>query len=235
MQALHFRRLVIIVALPVFCLAVARTAAEAVDQPVTINQMANDIDRDVVADGSTLSTMGGDIHLGRAEGEVTLRTMGGDIRVESAQGPLQVQTMGGDVRIGSVARDVDIRTQGGEVSIHAASGAVRADTAGGDIDVALAEAQAPRAVSLRALGGDIVLHVPADFDGTVDATISYTRHFDGLPRLIEPFGLPRTETPGWIAGFGSERKIIHVTGTVGHGRDHITLSTVNGNIRIVKA
>lgn len=244
MTSQFLRYAVVVAALPILCLAVMQNGAVALGEPVVVTQMGNDIELNSAPNGATLSTMGGDIHLGHAGGMTSLKTMGGDIRVDTAQAALRATTMGGDVRIVSARGPVDIKTQGGNLDVVAASDSVTAITAGGDINVALdgdasAKGAVQRIVALRSDGGNVVLHVPADFVGTIDATLVFSRRSDGRYDVAEPFGLSRSVTPQWVSTYGDAHKTIHVSGAVGHVTAarpgaKVTLTTSDGNIRIVR-
>lgn len=214
--------------------ALPTATAWSADAPVVMHKMGEDIDIADAPGGARLETMGGNIHLGHVAGQAYLATMGGDLRLDTATGAVDVSSKGGDVTIGQVAGPLFVKTSGGDTSVTTASGSVSVTSAGGNISVGLHPEETPRTVTLSALGGDITLHVPHDFNGTIDARLAFSRQNEGRYHIEEPFALKQTVSPDWDNSHGQPYKTIQATGTIGQGRDHVSLSTVDADIRIIR-
>lgn len=215
-------------------LAICAGISMAHGAPIAVSRMSDDISISSAPEGAKLSTMGGDIHLGSAGGSSALSTMGGDISVGTMTASLSASTMGGDIEVGSSTGALALSTKGGDIKVGGTTASVSASTLGGDVQAILQSGKEERSLKLSSLGGDVTVHVPADFDGTIEARLSFTRNAHETYKIEQPFGLASTVSPEWEEGFGTPRKTIEVKGAVGSGRDHLVLSTTNGFIRIIK-
>jgi lia operon protein LiaG len=129
---------------------------------------------------------------------------------------LSVQTVSGDVRLaGLEARDVTLHTTSGSIRaglIQAAS--LEMSTVSGEIRAAVA------AAGLRAhsTSGDVVVALPAGADFRLDArTVS---------------GRVTCDFPIQVEGEGTSRARRALAGTVGAGRDSVSIDTVSGDIAL---
>lgn len=157
---------------------------------------------------------GGPIITGTARPGVRLTTGGGEIRVARAEGDISATTGGGNVTLESVAGGAEVSTGAGDVS-------VRLTGSGGDVDI-------------RSGSGRVTLVLPAGFSGTVDLETAYTRQH-APTRVTSDFPLALTETREWSARDGTPRRYVRGRATLGGGRHHVRVQTVNGDVRLVRA
>lgn len=164
---------------------------------------------------------------------VVISTMGGRIDVATAPAGADVKTMGGDIHIKQAAEYVKASTMGGDVRIDAVDGTVSASTMGGNVDVTVVGGSArDRDVELKSMGGEITLTLPANFAGTFDVEIIYTRNSRRDYKITSDFPLNITETPEWSYSRGVPRKTIRGTG--GSGGNTVKIETTNGDVVIRK-
>lgn len=189
------------------------TVVRAESGPVNIHQMGGDIEVKEAPQGADLETMGGNIRLGRVESAARLHTMGGNITVDHAGGSVAADTMGGEIRIESV------------------DGPLKASTMGGNITARIVgTSNERRDIELSSKGGTIRLTVPRDFPMDVRVTVAYTKGSSQDFRIDEHLGLTQRMSRDWEDGFGSARKFIRASGSVGNGQNHVTIDTVNGDV-----
>lgn len=133
-------------------------------------------------------TSGGDLELRNLSGKTVARTSGGNIRINGLSGDADVRTSGGNIRALQIVGNTKLITSGGNINVDDAHGDVSAHTSGGDIrllgidskllartsggDVDVAMVGANRGVDVSTSGGDITLHVPADFKAALSARTS---------------------------------------------------------------
>jgi DUF4097 and DUF4098 domain-containing protein YvlB len=143
--------------------------------------------------------------------------------------------MGGNIHLGSVGGDARLKTMGGDIEVDSASNSLFARTMAGDVTVHIeegAENRKTRYIEIRSNAGQISLYVPPGFGTTVDATLAYTDNQHRAFSIIQDLGLRETESTRWDDSKGTPRKYIHAVGQIGDGRNHIVISTVNGNITL---
>ena len=189
------------------------------------------------------STSGGDIEAVKIVGDLRVKTSGGNIEIDYIKGSLYAKTSGGDIEISKVSKNVDASTSGGDVEIEGAEGYVEASTSGGDVNVDIAQYHqgTDQHIDISSSGGDILLTLPTDFRGSVDAVLKikggscrkYDIHSDfslKIERLDEDdFDDDKRKS----RRYHYSREII-ATGDINGGGNLITIRTVNGNIKIKK-
>jgi len=168
---------------------------------------------------------------------VSIFQMGGNISVESAPADAKLRTLGGDIDLGKVGGDASLHTNGGNIHIGAAAGDVTAITLAGDVDVVLvgSEHEGPRTIDLSSNAGAITLHLPRNFGAKVDITLTYTNNQPEDFHIKEDLGLTHTPAPSaWDDRHGTPRKSLKASGKIGDGSNRIVISTINGDVTIVR-
>ncbi|MBV9110286.1 MAG: hypothetical protein JO306_12820, partial [Gemmatimonadetes bacterium] len=144
---------------------------------------------------------------------VRLYTGGGEIRVRRAEGDIDATTGGGNVTLESVAGDATVSTGSGTVVVHA--------DGGGDVDVTTGT-------------GRVTVAIPAGYGGTVDLETAYTQgHAE--TRIDSDWPVAMSQTRDWSDREGTPRRYVRARGTIGSGRHHVRVRTVNGDVRLVRA
>jgi len=190
------------------------------------------------------SSMGGKVRIanlirrsGAVEGkEVDISTMGGDINVDDAPKGAVLSTMGGAIRVRSAGGFVRAKTMGGEIRLEAVDGGMDATTMGGPVEATMTgdPSAGDRSVTLTSMGGNITLAVPASLSMAIDVELAYTEGHEGEYDITSDFPVAREVSPSWEREHGTPRKVIHGTGTVGGGKNRVTIRTVNGNVVLKK-
>jgi DUF4097 and DUF4098 domain-containing protein YvlB len=214
---------------------VSGRSAESEDEEMNISTMGGDIEIGDTPDKVNAKTYGGDINVGKAK-EVNVTTMGGDINVEEAPAGAQVTTMGGDIEIHSAGKYVKAKTMGGDVEVGAIDGGAEVTTMGGDITITMVgdPQKGDRSVDLSSMGGKIELTLPAAISAKFDIELSYTKDKENRYEIKSDFPVEIKKSDKWEGHFGSKRKYIYGTGTVGGGEHLIKIKTINGDVIIKK-
>ncbi|HEV8240378.1 MAG TPA: M56 family metallopeptidase [Thermoanaerobaculia bacterium] len=174
------------------------------------------------ADGAT-SSGSGRLHISRA---------GGDVRLAAAPDGAKITTGGGSVVVGRSAGFVDASTGGGDIEIGPVAGSVRAGTGAGRVEVTLTDARGEdQSVDITSGNGEVVLVLPAGFDGTIELETAYTENH-GVTHITAPWDLQRS-TSDWDSSHGTPRRFVRARGIAGSGRGgHVKVRTVNGDVEV---
>jgi DUF4097 and DUF4098 domain-containing protein YvlB len=171
---------------------------------------------------STLTALSGDgsITIEDVSGKITLTTNDGSVRASRVVGEIMVRSGDGAIRMDRVEGKVDLETEDGGITIEAKPTALRARTADGSIrievepDTVMAEDW-----DLQTADGSVVLTLPADFDGELDAVSR-----DGAVRANHP-------AVSGEAREGEERRRA-LKAKMGNGGRTVRVRTGDGSIRI---
>lgn len=230
------------------CLSFSGAFAAPLNQSVT----SDDLSYTMLPEGGVISSMSGDVQIQTSNGPLSIRGVSGDIKISKNEGPTSLTTVSGDAQIGQGLGAVQIKTVSGDIAVaHAAGGAALMTVSGdtqlgeaagdvtvkstsGDQDVTLVSTGSVRKIILETVSGDVTLHLPHDFGGTFDITLRQSRQQSAVP-LEQSLGLTVQFGPWEKQGFlSSESRTITATGTVGNGRDHVTIHGVSGKVRILQ-
>ena len=191
------------------------------------------------------SSMGGEVIRRNVEGPdgkmtgglVEISSMGGSISVDDAPEGADVHTMGGAIRIKRAKQFVKAKTMGGKITIDEIEGWVDATTMGGDIKVeVVGKGQNGNAdIKLSSMNGDITLTVPKKYEMTFDLEIVNYKSSSEKGNIISDFEMDILEEDAWQGDSGNDqRKSVTGIGSVGSGKNKISIKTHNGNIVIKK-
>ncbi|MDQ3520522.1 MAG: M56 family metallopeptidase, partial [Gemmatimonadota bacterium] len=188
--------------------------------------------------GVTVNRTGEKIGDARATGSGMLhvRKAGGPIVLGEAPHGATISTGGGDIRVGRGAVMVDAHTGGGDIEIGPVAGSVRAGTGAGKVRVTLVDAQgAEQSVEIRSGTGQVIVELPANFNGKIELETAYTRAFGRATRIESPWDLEREETTAWESNRGTPRRFVRARGVTGSGGGIVRVNTVNGDIILRRA
>ena len=129
---------------------------------------------------------------------------------------LLARTVNGEINAESLQGDVDAGTVNGSIRL-ATTGLAVANTVNGSVNVTMGRADWPNGASFKTVNGEIVLTLPGVFDADLRA--------DTLNGSIT------TDFPITVLGEVSRRRL---HGTVGSGGRTLSLSTVNGSIKLLR-
>ena len=189
---------------------------------ISVQGVSSDID---------VSNVHGEQNLGTVSGDVETEVFGSDIEASSVSGDVELQGDDKDIRtqINSVSGDVEMQNIAGEVEASSVSG-----------DVLIVDSEFDRA-SLNTTNGDLVFHarlrnggrlqietingeVDVEFRGDVSAKFDISTFNGSISNCFGPNPERSNQyTPGYDLIF-----------TEGDGSGRVTISTLNGDLRLCK-
>lgn len=162
--------------------------------------------------------------------EVHIETMGGEIRVEDAPYGARLRTMGGDIEVAKVRQFLEATTYGGDIEVGEVDGDVDLKTYSGDIRLTMVGEVGN--VDVSTLSGRIVLQLPANFSGSIEADLSYTRNSRRDYQIRSDFPLELDSDRNWDYSAGFPQQHRTGSGRIGSGTARVHLRAVNGDIEI---
>jgi len=166
-----------------------------------------------------------------ANGPVSISKPGGSIQIASAPAGATVSTGGGRIVIDSSDKSVVASTGGGDVELRATSGDAVASTGSGSVSIRVVGSRGTsHNINVCDGHGRVTLELPADIDATFELETAYTDNHPNPTTIDSDFGLTRTESHEWDDRYGTPRKFVRATGTIGSGANLIRVTTVNGDI-----
>jgi DUF4097 and DUF4098 domain-containing protein YvlB len=189
---------------------------------LNVSGVSTDIDIADVAGDLRLSVVSGDIDVSGFASDIEIGTVSGDIQAEG-------RGQSGDARFNTVSGDVDVQNVSGNISIESVSGdlliadgvfeRVALNTTSGDV-VFKAGLKGSGRFDIDTINGDLDIN----FDGDVSARFDIET-FNGEIRNC--FGPEPVRTSQYTPG--RELKF-----TEGGGSSRVTISTLNGDLRLCK-
>ncbi len=174
------------------------------------NITAGDIDGDL-----QIETSGGNIVVRSVAGRLDAVTSGGDISMQQIQGPTRARTSSGNIVADSIRGAADLDSSGGNIKVTV-DGRIHAGTSGGNVDVELLGEN--RGIEVSTSGGDILLRVPRNVAGFLNASTSGGSVISDLPVTTV------ATSSGHVA-----RKL---SGTLNGGGEPIKARTSGGDIQL---
>ena len=163
-----------------------------------------------------LKTSGGDIDVAQLQGNVDGSTSGGDVRVADVTGDVRMHTSGGDIRAEKIHGETELQTSGGKVRALEIDGRVRVASSGGNVEAEIVGAN--RGIDASTSGGNVVLRVPRNITGNLNAHTSGGSVTSDLP-------VATTVNSG---DSGTKR----LQGSINGGGEEIKARTSGGNIQV---
>ena len=165
-----------------------------------------------------LSTGNGAVSVEGAGSDVEASTGNGRVRIAETQGQVRVSTGNGDVEVRNAKARVHVSTGNGDVAVVTVEGPVEVSSGNGDIDVRMSALRAAENMSFHTGSGDVLLTLPANYNGELDAST-------GNGTIRSDFDLK-------IKGQLNPR---HIRATIGSGGPVLRMSTGNGQFEIRKS
>jgi DUF4097 and DUF4098 domain-containing protein YvlB len=180
--------------------------------PVEMQTSGGDIRAEQIDGNTRLGTSGGDVDVTRLTGDLDAKTSGGYIHLSDISGKVVARTSSGNVIASGIRGDSDLKTSGGDIRATI-DGKIAAHTSGGDVTAELVGAN--RGISVSSSGGDLVVRVPRNTAGALNASTSG--------------GSVRSDIPVTTTEMGEHK----LTGTLNGGGNEIYARTSGGSIKVV--
>ncbi len=208
---------------------VDRGVARAVSGTITsINTRGGSVTTTTYPEGRALGTTS---TRGFLPGATSISKAGGSVSLSEMPSGGVVHTGGGAISIGSSSGLIDVSTGGGDVELRNMSGDAVVSTGAGDVEITVVNKDGrEHSVSVYSGKGPVILELPADLDARLELETAYTDNYGERTKIRSDFRLTESETADWDDHFGTPRKFVRGTATLGSGRGLIRVRTVNGDI-----
>lgn len=191
---------------------------------LVISTASADVDVSGIDGDVEIRTTSGDIGLDDIGGRLTLETLSGNIRLGGRSGPARVTTMSGDITLRGVRDDVNVHTTSGDVVLGMDRAArVDVESISGDITFDGNTTDDAR-LQLTTHSGDVTLRLPESARGSIDlSTFNGDMTASGSLTLM----------PGSLTSSRRDRAVRRYA-IGGGGSTRFTISTFNGDVRVVR-
>ncbi len=191
---------------------------------LVVSTASADVDVSGIDGDVEIRTTSGDIGLDDIGGRLTLETLSGDIRLSGRSGPARVTTMSGDITLRGVRDDVNVHTTSGDVMLGMDRAArVDVESISGSITFDGSTTDDAR-LQLTTHSGDVTLRLPESARGSIDvSTFNGDMTASGSVTLM----------PSSLTSSRSDRAVRRYE-IGGGGSTRFTISTFNGDIRVVR-
>ncbi len=131
---------------------------------------------------------------------------------------VNIETVNGGLEVSGINTDVRAETVNGSIEARSSGGPVRARTVNGSITVGMGNLNNADDLAYETVNGSITIELPSNFGAQLE--------------LSTVNGRVNTDFPVTVVGTLSTRKL---RGTVGNGSTHVSATTVNGSISLVRS
>ena len=160
----------------------------------------------------------GEVMISGATAQVHAASGNGAVSVASSGGPVSASSGNGDIDVSEAGGEVTARSGNGDITVTTRSGPVSASTGNGSIDARMSSLTGTADMAFRTGNGDVVVTLPANFEGEVDARLPNGRLESDFPLRVEGRLDPR-----------------RLRATIGGGGRRITIVSGSGGAEIRKA
>ena len=160
----------------------------------------------------------GEVMISGATAQVHAASGNGAVSVASSGGPVSASSGNGDIEVSEAGGEVTARSGNGDIRVATRSGPVSASTGNGSIDARMASVTGTADMAFRTGNGDVVVSLPANFEGEIDARLPNGRLESDFPLRVEGRLDPR-----------------RLRATIGGGGARITIVSGSGGAEIRKA
>jgi DUF4097 and DUF4098 domain-containing protein YvlB len=186
---------------------------------------AGEVQLGAVTGSCKVVSNGGPMQLGEIFGPLELTTRAGDIFVDTARRGGRIETKGGTIRLLYTSGPTRLYSGGGDIIVRQAVAPVSAETESGDISIAVDSTSKTQRVDARTAKGNVVLNVPVQFAGEIDATIlTSDPDSDTFLSDIPGLSVSREQVGG--------KTRVRATGKINGGGEKVVLVATDGDIRI---
>src|SRR5688500_12536411 len=160
----------------------------------------------------------GEVMISGATAEVRAASGNGAVSAASSGGPVSASSGNGDIDVSEAGGEVTARSGNGDILVSTRSGPVSASTGNGSITARMAAVTGTADMAFRTGNGDVVVSLPANFEGEIDARLPNGRLESDFPLRVEGRLDPR-----------------RLRATIGGGGARITIVSGSGGAELRKA
>lgn len=165
-----------------------------------------------------VSSVSGWIKVGDVDGQTNVSSISGSARFGDIGGRLQVTSISGSLKIGNVGADARVTSISGSADLGQVTGSLEVTSVSGGLNATLVSLS-PEGIHIKSISGSVEIGFKSDVNADFSA-----EHVSGQVSLDVP-NVTRD----------SEEKSSSVRARIGAGGTPITISSVSGNIRLMRS
>jgi len=165
-----------------------------------------------------VSSVSGWIKVGDVNGQTNVSSISGSAQLGDVGGKLQVTSISGSLKIGNVGADARVTSISGSVDLGHVTGSLEVTSVSGGLNATLVSLS-PEGIHIKSISGSVEIGFKSDVNADFSA-----EHVSGQVSLDVP-NVTRD----------SEEKSSSVRARIGAGGTPITMSSVSGNIRLMRS
>ncbi|HZN00787.1 MAG TPA: DUF4097 family beta strand repeat-containing protein [Pyrinomonadaceae bacterium] len=165
-----------------------------------------------------VSSVSGWIKVGDVDGQTIVSSISGSAQLGDVGGKLQVTSISGSLKIGNVGADARVTSISGSVDLGQVTGSLEVTSVSGGLNATLVSLS-PEGIHIKSISGSVEIGFKSDVNADFSA-----EHVSGQVSLDVP-NVTRD----------SEEKSSSVRARIGAGGTPITMSSVSGNIRLMRS
>ena len=165
-----------------------------------------------------VSSVSGWIKVGDVNGQTNVSSISGSAQLGDVGGKLQVTSISGSLKIGNVGADARVTSISGSVDLGQVTGSLEVTSVSGGLNATLVSLS-PEGIHIKSISGSVEIGFKSDVNADFSA-----EHVSGQVSLDVP-NVTRD----------SEEKSSSVRARIGAGGTPITMSSVSGNIRLMRS
>ena len=166
----------------------------------------------------SVSSVSGSLKVGDVDGETQVKSISGSAHIGDVAGKLQVSSISGSLEVGNVGADARVNSISGDVRIGQVNGSFNVSSVSGGLNTTLVSLS-PQGIHISSVSGSIEIGFKSEVNADFTATgVSGHVSFD-LPNVTRE----------------TEENRPNVRARIGAGGTPITISSVSGNIRLMRS
>ena len=165
-----------------------------------------------------VSSVSGSLKAGDVDGQTVVSSISGSARLGNVGGKLQVSSISGNLEIGNVGADARVNSVSGNLGIGQVNGSLNVQSVSGSLKTTLVSLS-PQGIHINSVTGSIEI----GFKSEVNADF----------KAVGISGQVNLDLPGVTRD--SESQLPNVRARIGAGGTPITITSVTGSIRLIRA
>jgi len=164
-----------------------------------------------------VSSVSGSLKAGDIDGQTRVSSISGSANIGNVGGTLQVSSISGSLDVGNVGADARVNSISGSLGLGQVNGSLDVSSVSGGLNVTLVSLSS-QGIHIKSVSGSVEIRFKSEVNADFSAEhVSGQVHLD-LPNVVR----------------ASEEKSSDVRARIGGGGTPITISSVSGDIRLVR-
>ena len=166
----------------------------------------------------SVASVSGSLQAGDVEGEVSVSSISGSANIGNVGGKLQLSSVSGSVEVGNVDAEARVTSISGNVGLGQVNGSLKVSSVSGGVKATLVSLS-PQGIHINSVSGSIEIRFKSEVNADFSAQDISGQVYLDVPNVTRE----------------SEEKSSNVRARIGAGGTPITISSVSGNIRLMRS